>query len=178
MNRVIEWARTLVGSRRPPVVLRSEMPKRQVAFVPRWTGPLFLLMAGALVPWIVYLAISLPSRTVFNHYRTAWVGFDILLVLAMARTAFLALKGGRRIELPASATATLLIVDAWFDVTTSRPGAAQLEAVILAIFVELPTAALAIYLSRKVERAIDETLDRLSDDVQATELQETEVPAI
>jgi hypothetical protein len=130
--------------------------------VPRWAGPLFLALTFALIPWIVYLGLSLPTRTVANHYRTAWVGFDVLLVLAMGRTAYLALKGHRRIELPAITTATLLIVDAWFDITTSRSGAPQMEAVLLAVFVELPTAALAIYISRRVERALAETLDRVA----------------
>ncbi len=50
------------------------------------------------------------------------------------------------------ATAALLIVDAWFDVTTSQPGWPLAHAILLAVFVELPTAALAFYISRRVER--------------------------
>lgn len=164
MSIVMEWARAVTGAWRRPAdlaVQRSSVVPSTL--VPRWAGPLFLLMAAALVPWVVYLAVSLPTRTVFNHYRTAWVGFDILLVLVMARTAFLALKGSRRIELPASATATLLIVDAWFDITTSRAGAPRMEAILLALFVELPTAALAIYISRRVERTMDAALEHLGD---------------
>ncbi len=119
---------------------------------PRWVPPLFLVLAIALVPWIVYIALSLPSRTVADHYRLAWVGFDILLLVTLSRTAWLAFKGSRQVELPATATATLLIVDAWFDITTSHPGWPQMEAIALALFVELPTAALALYISTRIER--------------------------
>lgn len=119
---------------------------------PRWVAPLFLTMSILLVPWIVYLGISLPARSVANHYRTAWVGFDVLLLYAMSRTAWLALKEKPQMELPAIVTATLLIVDAWFDVTTAGKGWPQVEALVLALFVELPTAVLAIYISRRVQR--------------------------
>ena len=49
----------------------------------------------------------------------AWVGFDILLVFAIVLTAYYALPVDNRVQFPAIATATLLVVDAWFDVTTA-----------------------------------------------------------
>lgn len=131
---------------------------------PRWSAPVFLVMAVALVPWIAYLAITLPSRTVSDHYRVAWVGFDVVLVIFMAATAWLALKGKRQVELPAIVTATLLVVDAWFDVITSHTGWGRMEAILLAVCVELPTAALAVYISRRVERAIEATLEHAAHD--------------
>ena len=39
--------------------------------------------ALCLIPWTVYLAVSLPRRTIDTHYRGAWVGFDLLLVVAI-----------------------------------------------------------------------------------------------
>lgn len=122
---------------------------------PRWVAPLFLAMAVLLLPWIVYLGFTLPSHQLTRHYRLSWVGFDVLLVLAMSRTAWLAFRERRQVELPAVATATLLLVDAWFDVTTAPPGWPFAEAIILAVCVELPTAALALYISRRVERLTD-----------------------
>lgn len=118
-----------------------------------------MFMALAMVPWVINLALTLPSRTETSHYRTAWVGFDVLLLAALARTAWLAWQGKRQMELPAVVTATLLVVDAWFDITTSKAGAPQLEAVLLAVFVELPAAFLAIYLSRRVEQVVDQTFE-------------------
>lgn len=134
----------------------EERIARHVA--PWWAGPLFLFLAIALVPWIIYLAFTLPSHTQASHYRTAWVGFDVFLAMALLRTAWLAMRRRRQMELPAIVLATLLVMDAWFDVITSKSGVPQMEAVLLAVFIELPLAALAIYLSRRVERVIDSTL--------------------
>lgn len=55
-------------------------------------------------------------------------------------------------ELAAVATITLPIADAWFDITTARPGWPFVEALIRGVFVQLPTAALAFYISCRVER--------------------------
>lgn len=108
---------------------------------PRWIAPLFLAFS-----------VTLPDRQLARHYNLSWAGFDVLLVLAMSRTAWLAFREKRQMELAAVATATLLIVDAWFDVTTAQPGWPLAQAILLAVFVELPTAALAFYISRRVER--------------------------
>lgn len=119
---------------------------------PRWIAPLFLAFSVILIPWIAVLSVTLPDRQLARHYNLSWAGFDVLLVLAMGRTAWLAFREKRQMELAAVATATLLIVDAWFDVTTAQPGWPLAQAILLAVFVELPTAALAFYISRRVER--------------------------
>lgn len=110
--------------------------------------------AVALLPWIVYLAVTLPKRDFDRHYRAAWVGFDILLVLAIVRTAYMAFRIDPRVQFPATATATLLFVDAWFDVTTAGGRAAAFEAIMLAVFFELPAAAFSVYLARRVSRLV------------------------
>ena len=38
--------------------------------------PVYALLAVAIVPWIVWLAWTLPERSVSAHYRLGWVGFD------------------------------------------------------------------------------------------------------
>jgi hypothetical protein len=52
-------------------------------------------------------------------------------------------------------TGTLLVCDAWFDVLTSRglPGIAQ--AASLALFVELPLAALCFWMARNLAHAVE-----------------------
>ena len=45
-----------------------------------------------LIPWTVYLAVSLPRREIDTHYRGAWVGFDLLLVVAIVLTAYFAFR--------------------------------------------------------------------------------------
>lgn len=62
------------------------------------------LYAGAavfLVPWIAFLAVTLPGRDVDRHYNLAWVGFDVLLVFAITRTAWYAFRIDPRVQIPA-----------------------------------------------------------------------------
>lgn len=126
-----------------------------VSFMPGWVGPLYAALAVLLIPWIAYLRVTLPSHVINRHYNLSWVGFDILLLLALSRTAWLAFRRRRQVELPAVMTATLLIVDAWFDITTARPGWPFVEAILLAALVEFPLAALCVALTHRVEWLTD-----------------------
>jgi hypothetical protein len=49
--------------------------------------------------------------------------------------------------LPAAVTSTLLVIDAWFDITTSAPGPAGTAAIAMAVFPELPMAGLSAVLA-------------------------------
>lgn len=62
------------------------------ARVVRWTGPVFCLFSMILLPWTVYVAASLPPRQVYPNYDTAWAGFDVMLLVALAGTAYFALR--------------------------------------------------------------------------------------
>ena len=104
------------------------------------------------IPWTVYLAVSLPKREFDTHYRGAWVGFDLLLVAAIVLTAYYAFKVDTRVQLPATATATLLIVDAWFDVMTAGGRKATGQALLMALCVEIPGAVFSLYLVQRVNR--------------------------
>lgn len=121
--------------------------------VPSWAGPwvprFFLLIAALLIPWDVFLALTLPRRSVAQHYDAAWVGFDIILILVMARIGWLVHRRNPHVVLTATAGATLLMVDAWFDVLTSTPGGALTQAVLEAVFLELPGAVLCTLLARR-----------------------------
>ncbi|MCW2610870.1 MAG: hypothetical protein QOC93_2847 [Actinomycetota bacterium] len=113
---------------------------------PRWIAPLFAGLGVLTLPWIVFLAFTLPHRATAHHYRLAWVGFDVVLMLALLSTAFLAWRGRRLVIVPAVVTATLLLVDAWFDVLTSG-GKQLLFSGALAVFVELPLAAVCVWIA-------------------------------
>jgi hypothetical protein len=103
-----------------------------------------------LIPWTIYLAISLPRRVVDTHYRGAWVGFDMILVTTIVLTAYFAFKVDTRVQLPATATATLLVVDAWFDVMTAHGHKDFALAVLMAMCVELPAAFGSLWVARRV----------------------------
>jgi hypothetical protein len=113
---------------------------------------LYTAAATVLLPWIAYLAATLPRRQFDLHYRAAWVGFDVLLVVAITRTAYMAFRVDQRVQFAATATATLLIVDAWFDMTTSGSHTQFFEALVLAVLIEIPAAVFSIYVARSVNR--------------------------
>ncbi len=113
--------------------------------VPRWVGPIFALGALALIPWVAYLGVSLPA-TVRVAERTAWIGFDIGLMAMFALTAVLAHRRSVRVTQAATALATMLVVDAWFDIFTSGGGAALGQALQLGV-VEVVCAAACIWIS-------------------------------
>ncbi len=116
------------------------------ARVVRWTGPVFGLFSLILLPWTIYLGASLPSRQLSPNYDTAWAGFDAILMVTLACTAYFALRRSRYLSTAATATATLLVVDAWFDVLTT-PAGQQAQSIVLAVAVELPLAAVCVWLS-------------------------------
>jgi hypothetical protein len=114
-----------------------------------------LMVSGslALIPWVVFLAVSLPDRYVVSSWPLIWVGFDVLLVALMATTAYLGLRRRLLVLLTGFATAVMLICDAWFDVMTAGPNDMVL-AVCTALLAELPLAALLILGTLRLMRVL------------------------
>lgn len=123
----------------PPGHLRSPVAARRI-------GVAYLVLSVVMVPWTIWLAWTLPPEEVAHHYDLAWPGFDLMLIGGLATTGVWALRHSRYLGIAASATAALLVVDAWFDVTTA--GARdRLASVGLAVLIELPLAALCLWLA-------------------------------
>jgi len=116
----------------------------------------YLIVAVGLIVWTVFLALSLPKENLEQHYRLTWTGFDLIEVLAICLTAYWAFRLDARVVFPATVVATLLIADAWFDVTTSATAADATQALILALLVELPAAAFSLYVAHRVVRRVRE----------------------
>ena len=116
----------------------------------RLAGPLFALLSVLLIPWIFFIAFALPSRQLSPNYDLAWAGFDGMLLIGLASTAYFALRRSRYLSVAATATGTMLIVDAWFDVLTSRRSDRML-AVVFALVSELPLAGLCWWLSQQTQ---------------------------
>ncbi|WP_327297691.1 MULTISPECIES: hypothetical protein [unclassified Streptomyces] len=106
---------------------------------------------AALVPWMFVLAKTLPRTTEVSNWSTAWVGLDALLAVGLGGTGFLLRRQDPHASAAAAATGALLLVDAWFDVTTSAPGPELTTAVALAVGAELPLAAICAVLAARRE---------------------------
>jgi len=103
----------------------------------------------ALLPWLVVLANGLPGTTTASNWCTAWIGLDTLEALGLIATGLLAVRGHHLHALTATATATLLVVDAWFDTMTAAPGADQISAIAMAFCAELPLAVVCVVLAAR-----------------------------
>lgn len=147
--------RTAIAGRLPDTtgsaeVIALPLPRREVAprrprAERRW--PAYVLLTGGflLLPWLVLLAVELPSMTL------AWVGLDAMEAAGLIITGLLLLRRHPLRTTAAAMTATLLLVDAWFDTTTST-GTDLVFALALAVAVELPLAALCAALALRTAR--------------------------
>ncbi|MFF4017652.1 hypothetical protein [Streptomyces sp. NPDC001843] len=113
----------------------------------RWPGIALIGCGLAMLPWLLVLAAALPATPSVPHWSAAWVGLDALEALGLTVTGVLLLRRDPRHPLAAAATAALLIVDAWFDIVTSAPGAELAGAIAMAAGAELPMAALCVVLA-------------------------------
>lgn len=119
-----------------------------------WIGVLFAAAALVLVPWVVFLVRDLPSDHRSAHWDVAWGGFDIVLALLLIGVAVAAWRRSAWLEGAATAAATLLFVDAWFDILTSSNRGELVAAIFEAVLVELPIAVFCVFLARSVERRL------------------------
>ncbi|MET9328553.1 hypothetical protein [Tsukamurella sp. NPDC003166] len=110
---------------------------------PRGRGVAAVLLAAgaALTPWLIVLGATLPATITVRHWPLAWVGLDALEALGLLTTGALLLRGASRARQAAAATSTLLVADAWFDVTTAAAGSEFAVALAMAACAELPLAA-------------------------------------
>jgi hypothetical protein len=119
-----------------------------------WIGVLFAAAALVLVPWVVFLVRDLPSAHRSVHWDIAWAGFDVTLALLLVGVAVAAWRRSPWLEGAATAAATLLFVDAWFDILTSSTRSELIMAILEAALVELPIAVFCVLLARSVERRL------------------------
>jgi hypothetical protein len=133
-----------------PVRLTARMRARALD----WIGVLFAAAALVLVPWVVFLVRDLPSAHRSAHWDIAWAGFDVTLALLLVGVAVAAWRRSPWLEGAATAAATLLFVDAWFDILTSSTRSELIMAILEAALVELPIAVFCVLLARSVERRL------------------------
>jgi len=118
----------------------------------RFTERLLIVATVALMAWIGYLVLDLPVSYRAQNWDVAWIGFDSGMLVSLAATAW-ALWYRRQLAIPAAiVSATLLLVDAWFDVITSRVGFDRDAALLSAFLVELPLAIYLVLFSRRAIR--------------------------
>ena len=118
--------------------------------LPSWVAKLYIFLSAVLIPWTAYLSITLPTRHLSRHWDVSWVGLDIGIVLALLLTGLLAIKRSRWVVMTATVSGSFLLVDAWFDIVSERPGFQLEEAIVLAVFFELPLTIISFLIAHRV----------------------------
>ena len=122
--------------------------------VPGWVASVLVAIAVGLVLWTLYLTYALPARHTSHDWEVAWAGFDIALAAVLAATAIGLRRAAPWAEAGAAVASALLVMDAWFDIVLSDSGGERVEAIVLAVFAELPLALFCLWIALHVERAI------------------------
>src|ERR1700758_1600422 len=118
------------------------------------------LMIGcsvAMIPWLVYLSVTLPQNYVARNWPATWIGFDVLLVAFMLATAVFGYLRRQVLLLAAFTSGVLLICDAWFDLMTAGPDDVWLS-MVTALLIEVPVG---IFMIRGALRILRLTMMRL-----------------
>lgn len=118
---------------------------------------LLILGTVGLIPWTIYLGVTLPDRYVVQDWTLTWTGFDVVLTLMFAATAALAFLRRQLVILASFSSGILLLCDAWFDLTTSH-GDDRLQALGFALGIEIPVGLFLLYASLQLLRM---TMERL-----------------
>ncbi len=116
---------------------------------PRWVAPLFAICAAVLVLWVGLLAFALPAAHRVTHWALAWVGLDVAVVAMLIVLAACVWRRSGWVEPAATAAATLLLVDAWFDVTTASSAGGLARPLGSAIVIDVPLGLVCLALARR-----------------------------
>lgn len=105
---------------------------------------LLILLASCavvLLPWTAYLGRTLPTSHQVDGWRVAWVGFDVGLMILLLGALWLGRRRHRMAVAVMTATAALLVCDAWFDLVLDWDSSQVWLSGAMALLVEIPLAA-------------------------------------
>jgi hypothetical protein len=114
----------------------------------------FVILGGvalALLPWTVYLSITLPPEHRSAHWDIVWPGLDVGIALAIAATVVALVRSSTYLPIFATVAGTLLLCDAWFDTLTSQSGNELALATFEAFAAEVPLAVFCFWLAIDAE---------------------------
>lgn len=143
------------------------LPERPSLPLPRWLGPLAVACAVLLVPWMVFLGLTLPSKRSAAHYDVAWIGFDAAMCLVLAALAYCAQRRLPATGPVAAVAATMLVVDAWFDVVTASTRDEFAGSLLMALLAELPLATICAWTAINAEQVRTRRYRRIREWLQA-----------
>ena len=100
----------------------------------------YVALAVALIPQIVLLAVTLPSKSVIGHWDLAWGGFAAIAATGLAVSTAAVLRRSPWTFVVTTSTATVLLIGCWFDLLTGGS-----TAPLRILLIRLPLVAILLY---------------------------------
>ena len=110
----------------------------------------FLVGVVVLIPWTIFIGLTLPPKYHANHWRLLWTGFDAALIAVLVLAAWAAWYRRQVLAAIAIVAGTLLFCDAWFDMVTSFGHRDQWLTLLTGFGAELPLAVFFFWLYRRI----------------------------
>ena len=126
-------------------------------------GLLFLTVCClGLAFWIAILILTLPDRYTSSDWRAVWVGLDVAELVGFAAIGWAAWRQRQVLIFFMIMTGTLLLCDAWFDLTLSYGSDGFTVSVLTAVLAEFPLAFLMFAGARRLVRVTVQTVMELA----------------
>jgi hypothetical protein len=132
--------------------------RRRVRFALLFTLGCCIVLAG----WIAILILTLPGHYTSTDWRAVWVGLDLAELAGFAAIAWAAWHQRQIVTFFLLVTGTLLVCDAWFDVTLDFGSRGFTTSIVSAVLVELPLALLMFVSAGRLVRATIQIVMQLS----------------
>jgi hypothetical protein len=125
---------------------------------------LLLMMACCvgLVVWIAILILTLPGHYTSRDWQAVWIGLDVAELVAFAAIGWAAWRQRQVLIFLMIMTGTLLVADAWFDLTLSYGSRDFTMSVVSAALAEFPLAFILFAGARRLVRVSVQTVMRLA----------------
>jgi hypothetical protein len=138
-----------------------------------------IVACAVLIGWIIVLGLTLHRSFHTQHWKGAWVGFDLLLLLSFAATGWAFWRGRQIVIACLIVTGTLLCCDAWFDVVLDAGTSDVWLSIAAAVIVELPLAFLMFNAARRLIRlSAVVAIGRAGDSSDCDDLPEDALPPL
>jgi hypothetical protein len=152
-----ELARVLATIDGPHPLIDSALRRRR-----RFALLLIMGCCVGLAGWIAVLVLTLPSHFISSDWRAVWVGLDVAELAGFAATGWAAWRERQVVILLMTVTGTLLLCDAWFDLTLDYGSSGFAMSVVSAVLAELPLAFIMFAAARRLIRVTVATLIQLA----------------
>ena len=124
----------------------------------------FLVGAVILIPWTIFLGLTLPPKYHASHWRLLWTGFDASLIAVLLLAAWAAWYQRQILAAIAVIAGTLLFCDAWFDMVTSFGHRDEWLTLLTGFGAELPLGVFFFWLYRRIALSTMTALHRDTGD--------------